>query len=761
MPQTTDAAYQSADTAEFVFRAAGGDNQLLRVVAFSGSEGLNQLFHFSLELVSDEPDLEFDKLVGEPCVLEIATESGPRYVNGIVRLFERLHEGSSKTHYAAEIVPRHWLLSRRSGCRIFQQHNCPDMTVPGIVRKVLLDAGIPESQLRLATHGQYEPRDFVVQYRESDLDFITRLLEDEGAYFYFEHSEGSHVLVIADSPSAHVPTSSNATYPFRTVSGLVQEREYVFRVQNRREIQTGRVSLDDFNFAKPPMDADMIGTRAADAFTALEFHDYPGGYLEKPRGQQVAQLRLEEFQCAREVITMTCNARSMTSGYTFELLEHPAQRLNRKYLITHVQHRGRQPQSGEEEVLPGDETGYAAQIRLIPDTVQYRAPRVTPRPHVRGTQTAIVVGPAGEEIYTDEFGRVKIQFHWDREGCYDERSSCWVRVSQGWAGGEYGSVFLPRVGHEVIVDFLEGDPDKPIVVGRVHNADLKPVYPLPEDKALSGFFTQSTKGGEGCSALIFDDTKDEEMVFVHSQLDLELTAERDCAEHYGNDLYTVIDRSRLELIRQYHQSEVKLDHDEKIHGNKSQIVKGAVAESFGSHYEAAGSYYLTTDKGEVVIESASKITLKVGGNFVAIHGGGVDIVGSVVNINSGGSAGNGTGGPFPEFVEVYEAEFVEPPGYDVSYNRADKSAAGSSALTQQAPPAAQPGEQKKTTWIEIELVDEAGQPWPNEPYEVIEPDGTVHKGSLDARGQARVQVNTPGECRICFPRLDQDAWRRA
>lgn len=760
MPASSQTAYTSADTADFLFRIEGADNQQLRVAAFSGSEGLSQLYQFDVELVSDEPDLDFDAIVGKGCTLEWATETGPRYMNGIVRAFQRLHEGSSRTHYAAEIVPKHWLLTRRRSCRIFQAHNSPDMSVPGIVKKVLRDAGLPDSALRLALQGQYPPREFVVQYRESDMDFISRLLEDEGIFYFFEHTADGHVMVLGDSPIAHVPTAAKCDYPFRTLSGLLHEREFIFAVRNRREVQTGKVSLDDFNFAKPPMDADMIASLAAAEGSGLEFHDYPGGYESKDRGQGYAQLRLQEFQCAREVLSMSCSVRSMKPGFTFELIEHPAQRLNREYVVVQVLHRGRQPQSGEEEAIAHNEVGYDAEIRTIPAGVPYRPPRVTPRPRVHGSQTALVVGPKSEEIYTDEFARVKVQFHWDREGAFDERSSCWIRVSQAWAGGEYGVMFLPRVGHEVIVDFLEGDPDKPIITGRVHNADLMPTFP-PDEKHLSGIWTQSTKGGDGCSALVFDDEKSKEMVFLHSQKDLELTAERDCAEHYGRNSETVIDDSRYELIRKRHQCEVKLDHDEKIGGNKSQIVRGSVSESFGSHSESAGSYTLTTNKGEVVIESCSKITLKVGGNFVTIHGGGVDIVGSVVNINSGGSPGNGTGGSFPEFEEVYAAEYAEPPGYDKSYNKGGSGSDGASARADQGAAQSTTDEEKQTTWIEIELVDECGQPWPNEPYEITEPDGTVHKGALDAQGQAHVAVKNPGECQISFPKLDLEAWRRA
>lgn len=755
MPATLE---RSAQTADITFRMADVEPDVLKVTALSGTEGLSELFRFQLDLVSRDRDLDFSTLIGKACSIEIATPEGSRYINGMVRRFARAAEGTSLTHYVVEVVPRHWMLTQRHDARIFQAHNCPDMTPIGIVKKVLEDAGIPADAYRVATTETYDPpRDFVVQYRESDFDFISRLMEEEGIFYFFEHTATGHKMVFGDSKVAHVASPLAAKTPFRAPSGLVPEDDCVFGVFDQQEIRFGATRLDDFKFEDPKL--DLAGNAAAGQFSSLEFYDYPGGYLEKSQAERYARLRLEELQCARRWIRMAASERGLLPGYKFSLEEHPAESLNGEYLVVRCTHHARLPESGEEDREGEATQRYTVDLEVIPATVPYRPARRTPRPVVRGSQTALVVGPKGEEIYTDKYGRVKVQFHWDRVGKYDENSSCWIRVSQGWAGGKYGMMFLPRVGHEVIVDFLEGDPNRPIITGRVYNGDLTPVWDLPERKYRSGIKSQSTKGGDGASALVFHDLKGEEYVKLHSERDMELTCENDLAQHTAGDVDIVIDKSRFELIKKYHQSEVRLDHDEKIGGNKSQSVGGSVAEDFGgAHSESCAKYYLKTSSGEAVIEGATGITLKVGGSFVRIHSGGVDIVGPKINLNSGGSAGTGSSASAGEFDEVFEAGWVKH-GYDVTYSAAATAPSGGSEMTDEV--SEPPEEQEKiTSWIEIEMVDEAGQPWPNEKYEVKSSTGKIYKGSLDQQGKAHVPVDKPGMCTIRFPNLDAAAWER-
>ena len=746
-----------AHAADFTFAVADTDDEL-RVTAFAGREGISELYGFRIELCCDNPAIDIHAMLGRKCALGVIGEDGTRHVSGIVQRFERTGCGSRLTYYAARIVPVHWLLTRRHKSRIFQSHNCSDMSVPGIIRKVLDDAGIPADAYRTALSTEYPPREYVVQYRESDMDFISRLMEHEGISYFFEHTADGHVMVIADGATAHVPPPFDAELPFRTPDGLVPEQSHVYDLREAGQIQFGAASLDDFNFRQPA--SQLRAGLQADEHTALEYSDFPGDYADRVDGERYVQVRLEEFQARRQRSVMRTTARGLFPGCTLAVTEHPTAAANREYLVTRVIHRARQPQSTHEENGSRQETPYEAEVYAIPADVPYRPRRRTSRPVITGTQTALVVGPAGEEIYTDEYGRLKLQFHWDQEGAYDEHSSCWIRVSQGWAGGGYGMFFLPRVGQEVIVSFLEGNPDRPLVTGSVHNNDNMPPYKLPDEKTRSTIKTRSSAGGGGANELRFDDRKDAEQLLIHAQRDFHLRAKNDCIETVERDRHERVEQNRYELIKQNHESEVRLDSKDKIGGSRYLQVAGDFAQEItGNHSTRIKNQMYVNADGNVVIESAAGICFKVGGNFITINSSGVYVMGTVVHVNGEGSALNATEVPTQAPGEPLEAETTDP-GTDVTYGADPYEYAGLDAAAGQQSSEEDESE-TDTTWIEIELVDEAGQPWPNEPYEVIEPDGTVKRGSLDDNGQAHVAVSDPGECQISFPNLDRRAWERA
>jgi len=747
---------RSACQADFTFTTNGGPVDELLVTAFSGTEAISELFRFRVELCSDDADIDFNAIVGQPCALEIAGSSGSRFVNGIVRCFERTGCGSRVTHYAAEIVPVHWLLTKRVKSRIFQASNCPDTSVPGIIQKVFEDAGIPADRFRFALGRDYEPREFVVQYRESDMDFISRLMEHEGIFYFFEHDDVRHTMVIGDSPVAHTETPNEAEYPFRDPNGLVAEKEHVFELRDSQQIRIGAVNLDDFDFKRPA--SQLRAGVKSDQHTALELTDYPGEYQDESVGERYAQVRLEEGQAARRLMQMCVTARGLLPGFKFSVTEHPTDELNREYLATEITHRARQPQSAREEALVEGGITYEADVQAMPADVPFRPERTTPRPTVLGSQTALVVGPPGEEIWPDEYGRIKVQFHWDQEGQYDENSSCWIRVSQGWAGGNYGMFFLPRVGQEVIVDFLEGNPDRPIITGSVHNNDNMPPYKLPDEKTISTIKTRSSTGGGGTNEIRFEDRKDSEQLLVYAQKDFHVRVNNDRIENVDHDHHLTVKENKYELVKQSKHAEVKLDLKQKVGGGSYLEVAGDVGEEFkGNHSEHASKYYLSAD-GNAVIESASGITLKVGGNFITINASGIYVMGTVVHLNSEGSALNGLAVATQSPEEPLEADTVDP-GADVTYSADPYSYEALEGATGEST-SDEADDENESSWIEIELVDEAGQPWPNEPYEIVEPDGTMKKGSLDENGQAHVAVSDPGECQISFPKLDRRAWER-
>ena len=384
-----------ANVADFIFRAQADLGAELLVTAFRGEEGISELFRFEVDLSWEAGEIPLQTLVGQPAVLEIVGTAGTRFVNGIIRRFARTGDtimrtlpgrGASRglTNYTAEIVPVHWLLTRRHASRIFQVHNCPDMTVAGIIGKVFEQAGIADDQFRFALTAQYQPREYVVQYRETDFDFISRLMEHEGIFYFFEHTAAGHTMVIGDSRVAHPVMPLAGAYAFRDPDGFVQERESIFRLLSREQIETGAVCLDDFDFKRPPF--DLKTERTAEVHSAREYSDYPGNYVDKAVGQRYANIRLEERQVQRRGIEMAASVRSFLPGYTFVLNHHPA--VAGELLVTHLTHRATQPQGIEQEGQAADPPMYEVNVRAIAADVPFRPPAKTPRPTVQGSQTA-------------------------------------------------------------------------------------------------------------------------------------------------------------------------------------------------------------------------------------------------------------------------------------------------------------------------------------------------------------------------------------
>ncbi len=807
--------------AQLSFQIEGHDLDRFLVNRYRGSEGLCRLYRFEVDLTCEEAEVDFDAIVGKPAVLSISADHGERWFHGIVGSFEMTGETAGQTYYRAELVPAVWLLTHRYDSRIFQ-----NKSVREIVSDVLTRAGIASDRFKFLLEKTHPSRDYCVQYRETDYNFICRLMEDEGIRWYFEQSEEDHVLVMADSPAANAPIEGDAALPYVPPSGMIADEEHVFRFRRGQSVRPGGVRLREFNFEKPALKLDAGDGTGPHA--GLEFCDYPGEFASVERGKELALLRAEEFETGRVVGVGQSNSHRLAPGRTFELTGHPAASHHAPYLITAVTHEGRQsthrtttglngpsvrgsrgdsprlltswlyhagqvsrdlpstasacggnpleplsvPSLLEEVngngVLPLGVEGilpppvYTCRFECIPASVSYRPPRVTPWPVMRGTQTARVVGPAGEEIHTDPYGRVKVQFNWDREGKFDENASCWIRVSQGMAGGGYGMMFLPRVGQEVVVDFLEGNPDKPLVVGRVYNADHMPPYKLPKQKTKSVIKTHSTKGGGGTNEIQFEDLKDQERILVYAQKDLHLRANNDHVENVGHDHHLTVKENKFELVKKCKHADVTLDLNERIGGNKSLEVKGDVAEEFkGNHSETVKSnHYLKSESGSIVLEASTDITLKVGGNFVKVSGDGIWINGKEVFINSGGSAGSGSAAALGSPESPIKADSASP-GQDVRYDGGDERT-DAEAGPDLAGHRFEPTEAANlVTWIEIELVDEAGQPCPHERYEIKAPDGTtLRRGSLDKNGLAHVSVPEPGTCRICFPNLDAQAWER-
>src|SRR5919198_2545377 len=451
-----------------------GEDVLL-LQGFTGSEGISRLFSFDLNLLAETSSIAFNKIVGQRVTIRIdLADESKRYINGFISRFAQSGSDRRFTHYQAEMVPWLWFLTRTADCRIFQ-----NMTVPDIITKIFKDLGFTDFKNML--EGTFEPREYCVQYRETDFNFVSRLMEQYGIFYFFEHEEKKHTLVLANSPNAHRPCPGQEKARCEQLVGAVDEEDVVTSCSMEQELRPGKYALTDYNFETPStsLAVNVASTVTVGGNGKYEVYDYPGEYLKKGQGERLVKLRMEEEEAPHVVASGAGTCRAFTPGYRFDLVGHYAPKMDKCYVLTDVQHVASLGDSYAEGRGGNGAASYSNHFTCIPYDVPYRSPRVTPRPIVQGPQTAIVVGPGGEEIHTDKYGRVKVQFHWDREGKRNENSSCWIRVSHPWAGKGWGAVAIPRIGQEVIVDFLEGDPDQPIITGRVYNAEQMPPFGFP------------------------------------------------------------------------------------------------------------------------------------------------------------------------------------------------------------------------------------------------------------------------------------------
>lgn len=652
----------------------------LIVESFVGVEELSSPFVFELDLVSEDPSIAFDKLVGQRVTLIMEVMDGTpmhRYVNGIVSRFVQRHSDSRYTFYRAEVVPWLWLLSRQANCRIFQE-----MTVPEIVKQVFHDRGQTDFEDRL--QGSYPKLTYCVQYRERDIDFVSRLLEEYGITYFFKHDKERHTLVLADAPGAFEPCPHQARVRFREDSRLpspLPEPGVVTELSLSQELHAGKYSHTDYNFETPSNDLRTSApTRVSvGGNTGFEIYDYPGRYAEVDVGEKVAKLRIEEGEAPHLCIDAMTTCRALLPGFRFDLVSHYRGDVNRGYLVVRVEHRG---VSGE--LSEGTQT-YTNRLHAVPADAPFRPQRRTPKPVVQGPQTAVVVGPAGDEIHTDKYGRVKVHFHWDRLGKRDEKSSCWVRVSQHWAGSGFGSIFIPRIGQEVVVDFLEGDPDQPFINGRVYNAEQMPPYELPANATVSTVRSNSKlKDVAHFNELRFEDKPGDEHVWFQAERDFYHYVKHDKKVTVDNDEFRIVKRDQIEKIERDVMRTIERDRIEKIGRDQNADIAGKLALKVGDAYglkvasdavveagaaislksgadmvqkvgsnlgvEAAANVHI---KGgaNVVIEAGAMLTLKCGGASVVIGPANVMITGTMVMINSGGGGGSG-GGANPKTPEA-------------------------------------------------------------------------------------------------------------
>ena len=635
--------------ARFLFEITGVTPELL-VMRFDLSEGVSVPYELSVEVACDG-EVKMDDALGKEGFLTVTGDGGDRIVHGVVDRFEHLGSRGRFGLYRARVVPYLQWLSLERDCRIFQNKSVPD-----IVKEIFRDSKLPTDRFDFRLQASYAPVEYCVQYRETDLAFLSRLLEEEGIFYFFDHSDKKHLLVFADGPVAYkeIAGESGVTYNFS--QGIAPSEECVYRFAFSRQVRSGKMTRRDYNFEKPTL--DLKKEEQAKVHEKLEVYDYPGRYVEPDRGKQLTKVRLEESMTYYETAEGESTCVRLVPGFKFSISDHERGEYNRDYFLTRLVTRGEQPQSLQETAGSGGaEFSYSSRFTAIPASVPFRPARVTPKPVVEGIQTAKVTGPDGEEIYTDKYGRVKVKFHWDRGKDNDEKSSCWIRVSSTFAGGQYGSIFTPRIGQEVVVDFLEGDPDRPLITGSVYNADLMPPYDLPGEKTKSTTKTNSSVGGKGFNEIRFEDKKGEEQVFVHGEKDADIRIKNDRREWVGNDRHLVVARDQVEKVERDRHAEVIRDEVVKVGRDRHVTVVGketvavqdmrafVVKKDVSRIFEASRSReigafcYMTGDT--VVVEGDMGVSAKAAGSFITVNQGGVFLSGPFVTLNEGGAALSG------------------------------------------------------------------------------------------------------------------------
>ncbi len=552
----------------FLETPLGPDKLLLE--SYSGQEGISQLFSFQLELLSEDHRIDFGGLLGQKVHFGVAGPEGStrRHIHGIVTSFAQLPSRERFARYRAVVSPSLWKLTRRQSSRIFQ-----NKSADAIIREVLQGYEVDYEQ------QSYPVRDYCVQYRESDFAFISRLMEEEGMYYFFRQLDSGDKMVIGDTTSSHPNMPGGSTIIYDEVAGGERFETRIYNWSKTQQWDSGKCELRDYNFETPRLSlavqkeilpsvqvGDVTHQMSLQGNSSdLEIYDYPGCYQDTSRGDPLVATAMRQIETAEFLIRGESNVFNLIPGYRFTLDRHF--NADGEYLVTSVVH------SAAEGVFHSTAQGagedhFENTFTCIPFAIPYHPPRQTPRPRVRGCQTALVVGQSGEEIYTDKYGRIKVQFHWDRVGQKNENSSCWVRVATFWAGKNWGAIHIPRVGQEVVIDFLEGDPDRPLVVGSVYNADNMPPYSLPGEKTKSCVKSRSSKQGAASNfnEIRFEDLKGREEIFVQAEKDVNILVKHDETAEIRHDVTITVKNNRTVTI--------KVDDSEEVDGNQKIEVKG-------------------------------------------------------------------------------------------------------------------------------------------------------------------------------------------
>ena len=634
----------------------GKDTFLL--TSFQGDEHISKMFNFHIEVLSDKHDVKPEDIIGKAGTVTIQNEQERKFNGYISQFWHGEAEANNMRRYRMTMVPWLWFLQKTNNHRIFQEKNSKD-----IISQIFSDLGFSDFVFK-ASGGK--PREYCIQHNESDFHFVSRLLEEEGIAYYFKHEDGKHTLYLVDQKNAYEVCAETDLDYSKGANPNAQLKSW----QHIYEFRKGQWTLNDYNF-KEPTNVLLAPEKTTSKFAKnknFEHYEYPGLY-DFGSGSDLVKIRLDAEEVHRDMVEASSDCSSFYAGGRFTVKRHSDKSEKGEYIIVGIHHS-----ASDDSYYTGESAnvGYSNFFACIPSDVHFRPLQEHQRPVMKGPQSAVVVGPSGEEVYIDEHCRVKVQFIWDREGKSDENSSCWIRVAQSWAGNAWGSSFIPRIGHEVIVNFMDGDPDRPLIMGSVYNGKNKPVYP---SKTQSGIKTRSTKGGsaQNYNELRFEDKKDNEQIYIHAEKDMDtqiennetLTVDNDRTKHVKHDENSNIDNDRNKTVGknqtedigkdksisvgQNHSEsitgnmtisvdknlveKIKVDYTEDVDKNKKSTIGKDLTEDIGAnHKESVKDDYILNAK-KIQLTAKDEISLKVGkASILMKKNGDITIKGKKINV---------------------------------------------------------------------------------------------------------------------------------
>jgi len=592
---------------------------VLAIRTFQFNEELSAEFHASVEMLSTNFDIDPKDLLGKEVTIRLELMTGERYFHAVVTEFS--FTGSTGTHatYQATLRPWTWVMGQKTDCRTFV-----NKTVPTIIKEIIKEAGVPAEYYDDGNLSDtYSTREFCVQYNESDTNFIFRLMYEEGISFFFKHENDKHVLTVSDWNDDFEPMGGYEVLQYFPETGQQRTEEHVYGWHLRNALTPGAHATTDYDFKVPRKDM-MVSSKAPDghANDDREVFQWPGGFIERADGERFAKVRRELHQAGRARVVGTSNARGLSAGHLFNLINFPRADQNRAYLlltVTHDFHATDYETGGE-----GGAPWYECRFTCSDPKLLYRPANTSMRPRIVGPQTAIVVGPKGEEIWTDEHGRIKVRFHWDRHSGGHSKSSNWIRVAQPWAGKGWGGQHIPRIGQEVVIEFLEGDPDRPICTGAVYNGDNQYPFTLPENKTQSGIRSNSTKDGTGFNQFVFEDKKGEEYIHTVAEKDMVTDVKNDKHLNVGNNYVRTVHADEATEITG--QRQLVVDKNEMV-----QVTQDRWVEVTGKQYFKIGPKLTFDCAGDILMQATNSITLQVGDSKIQITPGGITINGGQID----------------------------------------------------------------------------------------------------------------------------------